>query len=277
LEKLILKLTRCIKIGTPSERKIAKHLIEHLAELPFETVITLASKLKLSPMTIGRFVRSLGYNQFSDIREDLREAENPVSTPISLLSATIEQANNPLSALLVQQIQAIQSIYDLSNQPVWQAALEFITVSQDVFIASSSDTLELSRCFHSRLLEHRRNVHHIQENGSAYVALFDCNPEKTLLILMDCGGNLASLMRLAKAARKSGYKTLLITARYYEWGPDSADICLTLPLPQDGGQRHNLQLVSIIEFLLHSVTTIRGAQTGDRTRRMTELQRSLQA
>lgn len=75
MEKLLLNLTRAMKAGTPSERKIAKYLIEHLDELPFETAQTLAAKLGLSPMTVGRFLRSLGYRQFSDIRADLRHAE----------------------------------------------------------------------------------------------------------------------------------------------------------------------------------------------------------
>ena len=45
MEKLLLNLTRAMKAGTPSERKIAKYLIEHLDELPFETAQTLAAKL----------------------------------------------------------------------------------------------------------------------------------------------------------------------------------------------------------------------------------------
>ena len=43
VEKLLLNLTRAMKAGTPSERKIAKYLIEHLDELPFETAQTLAA------------------------------------------------------------------------------------------------------------------------------------------------------------------------------------------------------------------------------------------
>ena len=73
MEKLLIDLSRLMKSGTPAERRIAKYLMEHMNELPFETAATLAEKLGLSPMTVGRFLRSLGYRQLSDIREHLRE------------------------------------------------------------------------------------------------------------------------------------------------------------------------------------------------------------
>ena len=104
LEKLLLKLTDSMKSGTPSERKIAKYIMEHLAELPFETAATLAVKLNLSPMTVGRFMRSLGYRQLSDIRESLRD---PPGAPLTGIITEAGQPDSPLATLLMQQIQAI--------------------------------------------------------------------------------------------------------------------------------------------------------------------------
>lgn len=277
LEKLLLKLTDAMKSGTPSERKIAKYIMEHLAELPFETAATLAVKLNLSPMTVGRFMRSLGYRQLSDIRESLRE---PPGVPFAghvTEAGKPEQPDSPLASLLMQQIQAIQGVYDLARQPAWLAAINAISGSADVFIASSADILTISLYLQSRMLECRSNVHHIQLGGATYMAFFDHPAETTLLLLMDCEGSPLPLQRLARTARKMGYMVLLVTSRYYEWGPDSADICLTIPLPQNGGQSCVLQQISVIEFMLHSISSLHSENSEKRSNRLAELHRSLRA
>lgn len=114
------------------------------------------------------------------------------------------------------------------------------------------------------MLEYRRRVHFLGSDSAAYIALWDFDPAEALLILMDCGGSITPLQSLSATARKSGYRTLLITTRFYEWGPESADICLAMPHTQTGGQGL-LQLVALMEFTLCSL--IAGADE-QRTARM---------
>ncbi len=272
MEKLLIDLTHLMKSGTPAERRIAKYLMEHLSELPFESAASLAEKLNLSPMTVGRFLRSLGYRQLSDIREHLRE---PAETPAALTATAKEDVKQtPLSSLMLQQIQAVQSVYDLAGQPIWNTAINTIAESRSVFIASSAEGFDVCRYFYAKLLECRERVHYLERDGSTYIELMDEDPENTLLILMDCGGNLASIQRLARMAARNGYKTLLITTRFYEWGPDSADICLTIPLSQNGGHSM-LQLVAITEFMLHTLAHETGSNRKQRVKRIVDIQRAI--
>lgn len=145
MEKLLLNLTRAMKAGTPSERKIAKYLIEHLDELPFETAQTLAAKLSLSPMTVGRFLRSLGYRQFSDIRADLRHAEETAGADQPAMAEGGERHSNPFSQLLSQQIQAIQTAFDMTTQSIWRVAMNEIATAGNVFLATSPEGLDAGR------------------------------------------------------------------------------------------------------------------------------------
>ncbi|MBO9654863.1 MAG: MurR/RpiR family transcriptional regulator [Agrobacterium tumefaciens] len=274
VEKLLLNLTRAMKAGTPSERKIAKYLIEHLDELPFETAQTLAVKLSLSPMTVGRFLRSLGYRQFSDIRADLRHAEEAAGVERPVMAEGGERHSNPFSQLLSQQIQAIQTAFDMTNQPIWRLAMNEISTAGDVFLATSPEGLDAARHFYGRLLECRSHIHDLGSDSAAHVALWDSDPARTLLVIMDCGGNLSPLQRLLAMARKSGYRTLLITTRFYEWGPESADICLAMPQAQNGGQSL-LQLVSLLEFTLCALSAGADDSSKARAKTVAALKRSL--
>ncbi len=275
MEKLLLNLTRAMKAGTPSERKIAKYLIEHLDELPFETAQTLAAKLGLSPMTVGRFLRSLGYRQFSDIRADLRHAEETAGADQPAMAEGGEHSN-PFSQLLSQQIQAVQTAFDMTTQSIWHLAMNEITSAGDVFLATSPESLDAGRHFYGRLLESRGHIHYLGSDNAAYVALWDFDPARTLLIIMDCGGNLLPLQRLSAMARKSGYKTLLITTRFYEWGPESTDLCLAMPQAQNGGQGL-LQLVSLLEFTLCALSASADDSGRARAKNLSALKRSLRS
>mgnify|MGYP003745250425 CR=1 FL=1 len=276
LENLLLKLTRLLKFGTPSERRIAKYLLEHLAELPFETAATLAQRLNLSPMTVGRFIRSLGYQQFSDIRQHLRDPASLQLPQTDIVAPKQpDTPENALSALLLQQVQSIQNVYDLCRQPVWQQTLDAIASSEDVFIVSCCDAFCISDYLHSKLLEQRGNVHHLREKGAGYVAVFDGKPANTTLIIVDCGGNPAHVQRLGHEAVKAGYTVVLITGRYYEWGPGSASICLMIPLVPMTDHGSAIQLLSMIEFLACAVTKQLQSENEDRSQRLMELSRAL--
>lgn len=292
MEELIVKLTRALKSGTPAERKIARYIMEHLAEMPFETPLTIASRLKLSSMTVGRFLRSMGYQEFGDMRKDLRESDDrrnaatqqPAgASPMPVLPGrgleqgiVLEDMDKPrrsLASVMVQQIRIIQGVYELASQPVWESAVELMMSRPEAFVASSGDASGIARYFQARLLEYRRNVRYIENMSTTSLALFDSKPEDALLILVDSGEKAAPLLNLCRAARKERYKTLLITTRYYEWGPDSADICLYLPLDTDARRNELVQVISILEFLLYSAGSAPDGRPDERLRRMHELQR----
>lgn len=276
MEKLLLNLTRAMKGGTPSERRIAKYLIEHLDELPFETAQTLATRLNLSPMTVGRFLRSLGYRQFSDIRADLRQVEDAASRDAPATAESGEGASNPFSQLLSQQIQAIQTAFDMTTQPVWREAMHEILSARDVFLATSEETLGAGWHFHTRLLECRGHVHYLGSDSAASVSLWDFEPARALLVVLDCGGGISPLQRLLATARKSGYRTLLITTRFYEWGPESADICLAMPQTPNGRQGL-LQLVSLMDFVFCALNADADESRRARAANLSTLKRSLRS
>src|SRR5579864_4227668 len=57
---------------TTSEQKIATHLLHHIRDVPFETAASLGKRVGVSPMTVGRFLRNLGYEGVGDLKEELR-------------------------------------------------------------------------------------------------------------------------------------------------------------------------------------------------------------
>ena len=58
---------------TMSERMIANFLLENMSGVPFETAASIGARVGVSAMTVGRFLKSLGYHRLSALKQDLRD------------------------------------------------------------------------------------------------------------------------------------------------------------------------------------------------------------
>src|SRR5262245_27001759 len=66
------RLTACLATATPAEKTLASYILSNLSEIPFETAASLAGKVKVSELTVGRFCRSIGYSHFKALKADLK-------------------------------------------------------------------------------------------------------------------------------------------------------------------------------------------------------------
>src|SRR3546814_5968400 len=57
---------------TQSERTIANFLLGNRQLIAFESAASLAEKLQISPATVGRFCRRIGYRHFKALKADLK-------------------------------------------------------------------------------------------------------------------------------------------------------------------------------------------------------------
>ena len=66
------RLQRQVEDFTPSERQIANYILTNRASVPFETAASLAAKLGVSAVTVGRFCRAMGFRHFRDLKQGMR-------------------------------------------------------------------------------------------------------------------------------------------------------------------------------------------------------------
>ena len=57
---------------TKSEKAVANYMLAHLKSLPYETAASIADSAGVSPMTVSRFLRGLGYKALSELKAQLR-------------------------------------------------------------------------------------------------------------------------------------------------------------------------------------------------------------
>jgi DNA-binding MurR/RpiR family transcriptional regulator len=273
VEDFVQKLRQYAKSGTPAERRIAKYFTEHLNDLPFETAASVADRLDLSPMTVGRFLRALGYQGLDSVKVEIREIAT--TSPIQLQSAMTElqtdaSEGKALAVLVAEQIQALHHIYYLTAQPNWSEAVNMIGASREVFVATHARFSSFSNHFCQRLTQARDGVRAIDGAANRFAELF-ARPsiDDTVLIIIDCR-RFAKSRLLARTARRYGYKVILISAQHADWLPEQSNIVLPLP-PARAPDADNLPpLVALLDCLSEAVIMGAGDEAGQRRRRMVE-------
>ncbi len=273
MEDFVHKLRHYAKSGTPAERRIAKYFTEHLNDLPFETAASVADRLDLSPMTVGRFLRALGYQGLDSVKVQIRETSSISATQLqaSMTELQTDASDGKTLAMLVsEQIQALHHIYHLTGQPQWNDAIAAINVAREVFVASHAGLSGFAAHFCQRLTQARDGVCALDGTGSRFAELFArLNGNDALLVVID-SQRFGKARLLARTARRYGYKVLVITAQSTNWMPDQTNLILPLPpcRPDEGDCLP--PLMALLDCLSEAVVAAAGQEATARKRRMAE-------
>jgi DNA-binding MurR/RpiR family transcriptional regulator len=273
VDDFVQKLRQYAKSGTPAERRIAKYFTEHLSDLPFETAASVADRLDLSPMTVGRFLRALGYQGLDSVKVQIRDVSGVSATQMqaSMSELQVDAADGkPLAVLVSEQIQALHHIYHLTGQQQWGDTISMVRSASEVFIATHVSQASFATHFSQRLTQARDGVHALDGSGNRFAELFArLNGNDALVVIID-SQRFKKARLLARMARRYGYKVVLISAQSANWMPDQANLILPLP-PARAGEADNLPpLIALLDCLSSAVVTATGEEAIQRAGRMTE-------
>src|SRR5690349_18596362 len=120
---------------TASERKIATYLMHNIRDLPFETAASLGKRVAVSPMTVGRFLRTLGYEGLGELKEEFRgdgtwrHFYKPPELP---------QDGDPIATHLLAETRALAGVHEVARTKEWKAVIKLLVAADRVSVASFS-------------------------------------------------------------------------------------------------------------------------------------------
>ena len=197
---------------TPSEQKLANFFLNHLHELPFETAASIGKRVTVSPMTVGRYIKKLGYDDLRDIKDELRASSNG-NTWNESDATRLSYAGAPLRA----KIDALVNVYKLPQSPEWPRIVELIATSPIVHVASFNIGRFMGLGFAAMLQRLRPRVFFSDGGDGAYVdVLLDPDPN-ACLVLFDVRRYSSHFLMLAEEAAKRNIRTVILTDVYCDW------------------------------------------------------------
>ncbi|MEM8822573.1 MAG: MurR/RpiR family transcriptional regulator [Pseudomonadota bacterium] len=213
-----------------SERRIAKAITERYPISALGGIEDLARQADVSPPTVTRFVKHLGYGRFTDfqraVRHEVQEAE---TSPLALMHRY--QKSPPEQGLIADLAASIATLESGAVTQSIDLATELITGTRGrIFAIGGRWTSIAAQYFAFQLGTMRGEVHVLAPAASGVMTdrLVDLT-RRDLLVMFDVRRYQEELFSVAEVVRQKGVRIVLITD--IELSPICELAEVTIPVP----------------------------------------------
>ncbi|KXU88758.1 RpiR family transcriptional regulator [Paraburkholderia monticola] len=278
---------------TPTSKRVASYMLANLDRLGLETADQIAQQAGTSGISVGRFLRSIGYRNLDDLKRELRGTQQRPWLITDRLDAFRRAASDstqtdepahpsdldgsaPREAALAQSLEleigAIQHVYELARSPAFARVAERLANADAVYILGIQSTRGISNAFYSYLEYIRPRVFYSDGTSGSYVDALNSEFAAPYLIVTDTRAYSTIARRFCQAASRRGLRFALVTDIYCPWARDfDGDL---LQVKTDVGQFWDslAPLTCLFNLLISAVVEQRGPTIDERVARNRELQ-----
>jgi DNA-binding MurR/RpiR family transcriptional regulator len=271
---------------TPTAKRVASYMLANLERLGLETADQIAQQTGTSGISVGRFLRSIGYRNLDDLKRELRGAqERPWMITDRLdeyrrLSCELSEVanageNGALTRSLDLELDAIRHVYQLAQTFTFAHIAERISSADAVYILGIQSTRGISNAFYSYLEYIRPRVFYSDGMSGSYVDSLNSEFASPYLIITDTRAYSRIARQYCEAATRRGLPFALVTDLYCPWARDFP--CDLLQVKTDVGQFWDslAPLTCLFNLLITSIVERLGPTIDERVARNRELQREL--
>lgn len=207
---------------TPTGKKIAGYMLANLHQLPFETADSIARTTGTTGISVGRFLRQVGFQNLEDLKQSLRtDAGRPWMQTDRLDSFRHRKGEQEaLKRSLRLEMEALQYVYQLAVTPEFARIADRIAQADAVFVVGIQSHRGVASSFFSQLEYIRPRVYYADGASGAYVESLNAEYASPYLIISDFRAYASMTRRYCEAASRRHLPLLLITDFYCPWARD---------------------------------------------------------
>ena len=265
---------------TRSERQIAALMTADVRKLTLETASSVARKAKVSPMTVGRFLRTLGYGSFDELRHEVGSDDAASTWRVGDRYDKFKRhgAGGNATASFDREVEALMAAYQLASGERWDQLVKRLAGAQEIHVAGFQTVRGVAMDFAARLEYVREGVRFLDGANGTYSELFaraDRNPP--CLMLIDIRRYARQAQLLADAAAQSGVPVTIFTDAQCHWARTYTDDVFHVQTDVGLFWDSNAALTSLLNLLVNGVIARRGKRVGKRTEQLEGLQARFRA
>ena len=275
--ELFARIERTFSQLTPSEKRVAGWLLAHAAQIPVDTADGIAKAAGTSGITVGRYLRKLGFRNLEDAKASLREIPAIPYQPWGMnerLDSWHQQQNLPDRAQqsLLLEIDAITHVYQLAQSETFLRIAQQLAQAEAVYILGIQSTRGIANAFFSHLEYLRPKVSYSEGLSGSWVESLNSGFNQPYVVITDTRAYSATSRQYCRVASERGIPLALITDVWCPWARDYA-IDLLQVKTDTGHFWDSLAPVSCLFNLLLSAVV---AQLGDSLAGRLQTNRQLQ-
>jgi DNA-binding MurR/RpiR family transcriptional regulator len=273
---------------TRAERIIAAYLQAHARELPFETAASIARKVGVSPMTVGRFLRSLGYDGFPALKEELNSSLHQVPWLVGERYARMRSrrrigAEGPplgrdLARSLDLELRAVVGAYELASSARFAAVAQRVARADGIFVAGFQTVRGIATDYAQRLEYARPNVRFVDGANGTYAELFAGGRDRDkVLVIVEMRRYAQQAVLLAREASRRAIHVVAVTDAVCHWAGEYANDLFQLPTDVGLFWDSNAPLTTLLNLLVDETIRLLGPAVGKRIEALEGLQGEFEA
>lgn len=261
---------------TPTGKRIASYLLGNPQQLPFESADSIALQASTTGISVGRFLRSLGYQNLDDVKQSLR-GEVPASWLITDRIAAFRAESNGGDALdrsMQREIEAIQYVYEVARSEAFAQIVKRVHEADAVFIIGIQSTRGILTAFHSHLEYIRPKVFYVDGLSGIYAETLNSGFDNPYAIIADFRAYSSVTQTFCQAALENALPLALITDLQCPWARDYAlDL---LQIKTDVGQFWDspAPLACLLNLMVSAVAQQYGEHLDERLAKNRQLQKA---
>jgi len=122
---------------TPTEKKIASHLLEHTQDIVLLSVQELAAHLNAGPASVIRVVQKLGYRGLSDLKRGLKKNIREDISPLERFRITLdrheESGLSEIDTLAQQEVRNISATMSMIDKKTFSKAVNLVSRAHAIY------------------------------------------------------------------------------------------------------------------------------------------------
>ena len=262
---------------TPTGKRIASYLLGNPQQLPFESADSIAQQASTSGISVGRFLRSLGYQNLDEVKQSLR-GDAPGSWLITDRIGAFRAENTNDDALersMHREVEAIQQVYGLARSDAFAGIVQRIHQADAVFILGIQSTRGILTAFHSHLEYIRPKVYYVDGLSGIYAETLNSGFANPYAIIADFRAYSSVTQTFCDAAIDNDLPLALINDLQCPWARDYPTLDL-LQIKTDVGQFWDspAPLACLLNLLVSAVAEKYGEHLDARLAKNRQLQKA---
>lgn len=217
------KLQSALPGLSPTEARIAHHIIRNIDKIPFETGSSLARKAGVSEISVSRFLRKSGYKGIGGLKLELKlEAVNERH-----LTVDHRDWDEHYASVRENELRTIDTLFQEFAAEDWRALVQTVAEAEQVHVTGFQALKGTAEDFARRLALARDEVRFLSAGdgmlGEWLSHFGDAQPKPRALILIDGVPYANDGLKIAQIAKEIGFQVIVISDEFCDWAHEVAD------------------------------------------------------
>jgi len=271
---LLQRLENSLESCTPAERTIANFILTNRGGIAFETANSIAEKLQVSAVTVGRFSRKMGYRHFKDLKAGLRTTMSGVPWLVGDKMTKFvgtRAANHRTQGSLELELAGIIEVYSMAETDTWKQIVALLAHSGHVHIVGFQTERGVAITLAHLLQYARDGVSVVDTSGGNYHEIFAAAPAGRCLVIVEMRRYSQQSYDLAARASREGIPVVMITDKFCEWARKFTSHIIAVTTEVELFWSSQVSLGCAVNLLVNDVIGSLGTTVEKRLDRLSEL------